>query len=77
MEKDYYNALLDIQKKFPDEVNSFQIIIQKDNNKMIEDYEISTYPTLLILDDNKIKIRIEGNQTQNFIYEKLEKVYEQ
>jgi hypothetical protein len=74
-EKNYYNALLDIQKDYPSEVHSFDIIFLRDNKEIVDHYEIKSYPTLLIINEDKVLVRIEGEQSEENIYKEIENVY--
>lgn len=74
-ERNYYNALLVIQNKYPKEINSFQIVFDNENEDIIKKYRIIKFPTLLILDNEKVLVRIEGNHPEDHILEKIEHVY--
>jgi hypothetical protein len=74
-EENYYNALLEIKQKYPKEVNSFQIIFQNENEEIIKRYQIVKYPTLLILDNDKVLVKLEGNISKDNIFKEIESVY--
>jgi hypothetical protein len=74
-EKNYYNALLNIQNEFPKKINTFQIVFQSDSEELIKKYRVTKYPTLLILDNEKVLVRIEGEHSEDRIFNKIEKVY--
>jgi hypothetical protein len=53
----YYDALLDIQKKFPKEFENMKVISDKSENKQ---YGVDIYPSLLVIDQKEIVVHIEG-----------------
>lgn len=55
----YYDALLDVKKKYPDKIRSFNIIHSSDSD-LISHYDIKEYPTLLVIHNEKIMLRVEG-----------------
>ncbi|WP_078576059.1 hypothetical protein [Salipaludibacillus agaradhaerens] len=67
----YYDALIDVQQSYPDKLSNV-IVISQEEDELIDYYNIDTYPTLLILDDLHIKLRIEGPQGLANIYEEVE-----
>ncbi|WLD95002.1 thioredoxin domain-containing protein [Alkalihalobacillus sp. AL-G] len=75
-ERAYYDALLELQKKYPDKLSSIKII-QKDNTDMVDYFKVSTFPTLIIMYGNKVSVRIEGQKDTDKITEAIEPVYEQ
>ncbi|MGO4887950.1 small peptidoglycan-associated lipoprotein [Anaerobacillus sp. MEB173] len=70
-EGNYYDALLDFNNKFPNFISSIHIVLS-DEKDLIRHFEISDYPTLLIIDENDVKARIEGPQSTNEILGELE-----
>jgi hypothetical protein len=58
-EGDYYDALLDVKKKYPEKIRSFNII-QSSDRDLVRYYQIEEYPTLLVLHNDLITIRVEG-----------------
>ncbi|SES39450.1 hypothetical protein [Salipaludibacillus aurantiacus] len=58
-EHNYYDALRTVQKKYPDRLNSTHIVSESDHS-LVNYYGIDTFPTLLLVEDLEVKLRIEG-----------------
>jgi hypothetical protein len=74
-ERNYYQALLNLQNKYPDKLKSIKVY-EKENNDLIEYFNVTTFPTLLVLDGENIKVKIEGNRDIDHIMNNLEPAYE-
>jgi hypothetical protein len=53
----YYDALLDIKKSFPEEFENMKIISEKTDHNQ---FEIETFPSLLVIDKTQVLVQIEG-----------------
>lgn len=53
----YYDALLDIQKEFPEEFKNMKVISEKNKNKK---YKVDIYPSLLVIEKEEVVVQIEG-----------------
>lgn len=58
-EGNYYDALLDVKRRYPEKLRSFNIIHSSDRD-LVKHYEIESYPTLLVIHNDKVTIRVEG-----------------
>ncbi|WP_261133832.1 thioredoxin family protein [Bacillus sp. Marseille-Q3570] len=73
-EKIYYDALLELQKDYPQMLNSIRVIKKK--NKQIADYyNVSKFPTVIVFDGKDEIVRLEGKKQVEEIKKKLDKVY--
>ncbi|WP_129079524.1 hypothetical protein [Anaerobacillus alkaliphilus] len=70
-EGNYYDALLDVKRRYPEKIRSFNIIHSSDRD-LVRHYEIQEYPTLLVIHNNYITIRVEGSLNKSDILEALE-----
>ncbi|OIJ09747.1 hypothetical protein BKP35_14745 [Anaerobacillus arseniciselenatis] len=70
-EGNYYDALLDVKRRYPELIRSFNIIHSSDRD-LIRYFEISEFPTLLVIHNEKITIRVEGSLQKNEILQTLE-----
>ncbi len=70
-EGNYYDALLDVKRRHPEKIRSFNIIHSSDR-ELIRHYEILEYPTLLVIHNNSITIRVEGTLNKHDILNALE-----
>ncbi|WP_059104974.1 hypothetical protein [Shouchella shacheensis] len=68
-ETNYYNALLDVQNQ-NSEVPSF-ILCESSDKEAVDYYGVNEYPTMLVLDGDQEKLRVEGVQKRELIYHKL------
>lgn len=58
-EGNYYDALLDVKKRFPEKVHSYNIIRSSDRD-LVRHYKITEFPTLVVIHNDAIKLRVEG-----------------
>ncbi|WP_416151094.1 hypothetical protein ACM26V_09060 [Salipaludibacillus sp. HK11] len=70
-ENNYYDALIDVQYKYPNKLSNVNVVYESDE-EIVNYYEIDTYPTLLLVNDLEVTLRIEGAQDFSSIYKKLE-----
>ncbi|WP_408010825.1 hypothetical protein ACJROX_11095 [Pseudalkalibacillus sp. A8] len=73
-EKSYYDALLQLQKDYPQKLNSIQII-KKKNEQAVNYYNVYTFPTVIVLDGEDEIVRLEGKKQVDDIKKKLDEVY--
>ncbi|PYZ93297.1 hypothetical protein CR194_08875 [Salipaludibacillus keqinensis] len=70
-ENNYYDALIDVQQKHPNKLSNVNIVSQTDT-ELVQFYEIEQFPTLLLVDDLEVMLRIEGEKDVTSIYSKLD-----
>ncbi|MFA9557296.1 hypothetical protein ACERII_08340 [Evansella sp. AB-rgal1] len=71
-ESSYYDALLEFKRQHPDHIQSINFVTEHDDAELARHYEIKTYPTLLVIYDQNVKVRIEGYKESFEIYNMLE-----
>ncbi|TDL80052.1 hypothetical protein [Peribacillus frigoritolerans] len=55
----YYDALIDLKRDFPEEVEGLQFIESSAEEKY--PFEVEKYPSLVVVDDNQVIFQIEGH----------------
>ena len=70
-EHNYYDALIDAQQKYPNKISNVNIVPEAER-ELIDYYEVDSYPTLILIKDMDVKLRIEGIQEYSSISSKLE-----
>ncbi len=73
-EHTYYDALLELQNNYPDQITSFQII-EADDKDPIKQFAVETFPTMLIIQGDNIHLRMEGNHVKEDIVAKLQQTF--
>ncbi|MCF6412052.1 hypothetical protein [Pseudalkalibacillus salsuginis] len=73
-ERSYYDALLQLKKDYPQKLNSIQIIKKKDE-QAVNYYNVSTFPTIIVLDGKNEIVRLEGKKEVDDIKNHLDEVY--
>ena len=71
-EGNYYDALLEMKKQHPETFN-YLSIIHSSERELIRHYDIENFPTLLILHNQDVIVRIDGLLEKNEICTRLEK----
>ncbi|MBM7095981.1 MULTISPECIES: hypothetical protein [Alteribacter] len=59
-EVNYYDAVLDLQQDHTDKIDSVKVV-DSDEEEYIQSYDIESFPTLIIISDHEVKVKIEGN----------------
>ncbi|WP_010282825.1 Pal-related lipoprotein [Bacillus timonensis] len=72
-ESNYYDALLELRSKFPTEIANMKVVSSEDN-RLYTKYKVEEYPSLLIVQQNKVLKKIEGNVAKDEIIIPLENV---
>jgi hypothetical protein len=68
IENEYYNALIEIKKLYPSELQEVIVLSQDDIRNLEEELRVKTYPTLLLIEHQEIIAKIEGeNETESII----------
>lgn len=70
----YYEALLDLKKEFPTEISSMKIILSANSDTELKTYSIEKYPTLLVVHNNEIMVKLEGLKQKEEIMGSLTQV---
>ncbi|MBU8906751.1 thioredoxin domain-containing protein [Desertibacillus haloalkaliphilus] len=73
-ESNFYDAILEIQQREPS-ISSVKIVYATDRS-LVQQYEISEYPTLLVFYGGEICVRMEGAHPKREIIETLEQAYQ-
>jgi hypothetical protein len=73
-EAKYYDALLEIKTKFPEQVSKMKVISSASDDQLNEQYNVKTFPTLLVVKDNKVVLKIDGNTDKKDIVDPIIKV---
>ncbi|OLO40727.1 hypothetical protein BTR23_04435 [Alkalihalophilus pseudofirmus] len=69
-EASFYDALLEMQRLFPDKHFPFQIVYASERN-VIRYFNVNTYPTLMVLSGDDIHLVIEGKHSKEDIIDML------
>lgn len=70
-ESSYYDALLDFRRSYPDYIQTINIVSATDQ-ELVQYFEIEVYPTLVVIFDSRVEVRIEGFKDSWEIYSLLE-----
>ncbi|MEB1809917.1 MAG: hypothetical protein LPK26_21920 [Bacillaceae bacterium] len=65
-EASFYDALLEMQRLFPEHHFPFQIVYASERN-VIRYFNVSTYPTLMVLSGDDVHLVIEGTHSKEEI----------
>jgi hypothetical protein len=71
IENEYYDAILEIKKLYPGEMDEVVLLTHNHHRYIDEKFNITTYPTLLLIDKEQIITKIDGKQERQIIIEKI------
>ncbi|HHY73915.1 MAG TPA: small peptidoglycan-associated lipoprotein [Bacillus bacterium] len=71
LENNYYDVLLELRLKFPDEMADVILVQSTNKNEKIKKFDVSVYPTLIVIKDGEEKTRIEGKKSKREIMNHL------
>lgn len=69
-EHNYYEALLNFQQEHPDKLTDVNVVSENDKD-LVNYYEVESFPTLIVINELEVLLRIEGAQDFRSIYSKL------
>ncbi|MRX71664.1 hypothetical protein GJU40_05680 [Bacillus lacus] len=70
----YYDALLDLKKDFPQEINGMIVYPEKKKNP----YKVDSYPAIIVIENETILLHLEGSYTaKDEILKPLKKILNQ
>ncbi|MEH7382362.1 thioredoxin domain-containing protein [Bacillus sp. JJ1533] len=72
-ESSYYDALLELKNKYPNEIANMKVV-SSNENRLYSKYQIEEYPSLLIVQQDKVLEKIEGNMDKDEIITPLENI---
>ncbi|GEL08870.1 hypothetical protein [Salisediminibacterium halotolerans] len=70
-ENDYYDALITMQQQHPGMLEKVEIV-SKQQNMLTDHFDVSSYPSLLIIDDMEEQVRVSGENNFSYIVRELE-----
>jgi len=71
-EGNYYEALLELKASFPNEITNMKVITLSESNKY-DEYAVTTFPSLLVVNGERVIEQIEGNVRKEDIIKPIEK----
>jgi hypothetical protein len=71
IENDYYDAILEIKKIYPGEMNDVILLKHNDYPYIGNQFNVTTYPTLLLIDKKQVITKIDGENEREFIIDKI------
>lgn len=77
LENNYYDVLLDLKKRFPNEMADVILVQSTSKNEKLKKFNVSVYPTLIVYKNGEIKTRIEGKKSKREIMNHLIKAMEE
>lgn len=70
-EHSYYDALIEFQQENPEALSEIHIADSADQ-QLMHYYEVSDFPTMLVLNGQEVELRLEGPQEHSHILEEIE-----
>ncbi|MFB6465739.1 small peptidoglycan-associated lipoprotein [Cytobacillus sp. Hz8] len=76
-EASYYDAIIELKKKFPKEIHNMLIISSKDAAKYYDRYHIEQSPAMVVVYQNKVLFSVDGLIPKERIIEPVEQALTQ
>ncbi|WP_053366047.1 hypothetical protein [Bacillus sp. FJAT-27245] len=70
----YYDALIELKKDFPNEMENLMVLSSKEKKKYYDEFNIKSGPALIVLYKEKVMVRIDGLTTKEKIIRPVSKV---
>jgi hypothetical protein len=71
IENEYYDAILEIKRLYPGQMDEVVLLTHNHQRYIRDKFNVTTYPTLLLIDKEQIITKIDGEQEQQIIIEKI------
>lgn len=75
LEESYYDALIELKKEFPKRITDVYIIQASKKHEKIKMYNVTTYPTLIVVKDGKVITKLEGKNSKKDIIKNIQNSY--
>ncbi|WP_075981078.1 hypothetical protein [Bacillus massilinigeriensis] len=59
-EASYYDAIIELKKQFPNEVNNMLIISSDDAKEYLDEYDVKECPAIVVVYQNKVLTSVDG-----------------
>jgi hypothetical protein len=63
----YYDAIIELKEKYPIEFKNFTVLNPKKDKEKLKEYNITTAPSILIVNQGKQILNVQGKLTSNEI----------
>ncbi|WP_316568371.1 small peptidoglycan-associated lipoprotein [Neobacillus sp. YIM B06451] len=63
----YYDALIELKKDFPEEMENLLVLSSKEEKKYYDEFDVKSGPALIVLYKEKVMVRIDGLTTKEKI----------
>lgn len=73
-EENYYDVLIDLKRQYPKEVSNLDLTRAENTDELIQKYNIKTFPSLILMKENKVVLRMEGEKSEKEIKASLVKL---
>ncbi|WP_017727130.1 hypothetical protein [Halalkalibacterium ligniniphilum] len=73
-ENDYYDALLELQHAYPNQVPPVQVIDSNERH-LVRHFDIDVFPTMLIIHEEDIFLKIQGKKSKEEIIHIFEQAF--
>lgn len=67
LEASYYDAIIELKQSFPEEVKNMMTLSPKNSEDYYKRFEVNECPTILVIYNEKIVARIDGESSKNEI----------
>ncbi|PLR79230.1 small peptidoglycan-associated lipoprotein [Bacillus sp. V3-13] len=76
-EVSYYDALLELKKEFPSEVDNMMVFSEDNAKRYYDAFQIEQSPAILIVYNDKVVARVKGDVSKEQIIQPLERILSQ
>jgi hypothetical protein len=76
LEKEYYEALFDFTDAYPKKDIEIELVQSDKYDDLSQRYEVIQCPTLILIQGEKVQLRIEGDKKREYIFKHLSEVIE-
>lgn len=73
-EAPYYEAIIELKKKYPDEINNMKVLSGEKASKYYKTFEIDQSPALLVYYQDKVIVNIHGKVSKDDIVQPITKI---
>jgi hypothetical protein len=72
-EGSYYDALIELKKRFPDEIKNLIVLSPNNAKQLLKSYKIETCPALLVVYNENVIVKITGKVSKEDIINPVSK----
>ncbi|PLR97445.1 small peptidoglycan-associated lipoprotein [Bacillus sp. T33-2] len=75
-EAPYYDAIIELKKEFPNEINNMKVFSEPGAKKYFEDFNVEKSPAIMVIYNDEVMVSVDGRVSKEQIVKPVTQVLE-